>query len=255
MDHLEIYSDLAKILLLAENASRTLPGSLDLVTARTEFYTHPSALPTVERSSIKLDLHRRDFTINAMALRLDGTHWGELYDYWGGLNDLRRGLVRVLHSLSFVDDPTRICAPCASNGGFLSASRRTLELLKEAATLLDRVSGDRIRHEINYILVEERSADAEPFKRTGLLKAIHSDLVWDRWLREEDRRAACKQWEQSVRFLGAGRCASFVLKPAGISFMSCGCCAFTRQSSQCGGPFEAADGSDQDGPGSHRPVA
>jgi len=85
-----------------------LPESLDLISARTEFYEYPTALPTVERSSIKLDLHRRDFTINTLALRLDGRHYGDLYDYWGGLNDLKRGAVRVLHSLSFVDDPTRM---------------------------------------------------------------------------------------------------------------------------------------------------
>ena len=85
-----------------------LPASIDLITARTEFYTHPTALPTVEQGSIKLDLHRRDFTINTLALRMDGRHYGELHDYWGGLNDLKNGLVRVLHSLSFVDDPTRM---------------------------------------------------------------------------------------------------------------------------------------------------
>jgi tRNA nucleotidyltransferase (CCA-adding enzyme) len=68
-----------------------LPDSLDLISARTEFYDYPTALPTIERSSIKLDLHRRDFTINTMALRLDGRHYGDLYDYWGGLRDLRRG--------------------------------------------------------------------------------------------------------------------------------------------------------------------
>jgi len=68
----------------------------------------PNRPATVERSGIKLDLHRRDFTINTLALRLDGRHYGELLDYWGGLKDLRNGLVRVLHSLSFVDDPTRL---------------------------------------------------------------------------------------------------------------------------------------------------
>ncbi len=67
-----------------------LPDSLDLISARTEFYDYPTALPTVERSSIKLDLHRRDFTINTMAIRLDGRHYGDLYDYWGGLNDLKK---------------------------------------------------------------------------------------------------------------------------------------------------------------------
>ncbi len=100
-----------------------LPESLDLISARTEFYEYPTALPTVERSSIKLDLHRRDFTINTMAMRLDGRHYGELYDYWGGLNDLRKGLVRVLHSLSFVDDPPACCAQCASNSALASRSK------------------------------------------------------------------------------------------------------------------------------------
>ena len=66
---------------------KNLPASIDLISARTEFYEKPSALPTVKQSSIKLDLHRRDFTINTMALRLDGRHFGDLYDYWGGLND------------------------------------------------------------------------------------------------------------------------------------------------------------------------
>jgi tRNA nucleotidyltransferase (CCA-adding enzyme) len=60
-----------------------LPESIDLISARSEFYEYPTALPIIERSGIKLDLHRRDFTINTMALRLDGRHYGELYDYWG----------------------------------------------------------------------------------------------------------------------------------------------------------------------------
>ncbi|HZW05011.1 MAG TPA: CBS domain-containing protein, partial [Anaerolineaceae bacterium] len=85
-----------------------LPESLDLISARNEFYEKPTALPVVESGNIKLDLHRRDFTINTLAMRLDGRHYGDLYDYWGGLNDLEKGQVRVLHSLSFVDDPTRM---------------------------------------------------------------------------------------------------------------------------------------------------
>ena len=73
--------------------------TLDFISARTEFYTHPTALPTVERGSIKLDLHRRDFTINTLAMRLDGNHFGALLDYWGGYKDLQEGAIRVLHSL------------------------------------------------------------------------------------------------------------------------------------------------------------
>ena len=83
-------------------------GTLDFATARTEFYERPTALPQVERSSIRQDLHRRDFTINTLALCLNGDRYGELFDFYGGEADLQRGLIRVLHSLSFVEDPTRM---------------------------------------------------------------------------------------------------------------------------------------------------
>jgi tRNA nucleotidyltransferase (CCA-adding enzyme) len=82
-----------------------VPPSLDFVTARTEFYERPTALPQVERSSIKQDLYRRDFTINTMAICLDRERYGELLDYYGGERDLEQGLIRVLHNLSFVEDP------------------------------------------------------------------------------------------------------------------------------------------------------
>lgn len=162
-----------------------LPGSVDLISARTEFYTHPSALPTVEKGGIKLDLHRRDFTINTLALRLDGRHYGELHDYWGGLDDLRQGLVRSLHSLSFVDDPTRMLRAVRFEQRFgFQIEERTLELLKEAASLIGRVSGDRIRHELDHILDEDEAAQMlKRLNDLALLSAIHPDLVWDQWLR------------------------------------------------------------------------
>jgi tRNA nucleotidyltransferase (CCA-adding enzyme) len=165
--------------------SGDLPDSLDLISARTEFYTHPTALPTVERGSIKLDLHRRDFTINTLALRLDGHHYGELHDYWGGLNDLRNGLVRVLHSLSFIDDPTRMLRAVRFEQRFgFRIEERTLELMKEAIPLLDRISGDRVRHELNHILEEENaSRTLARLDELNLLQAIHPDLKWDNWLR------------------------------------------------------------------------
>ena len=85
-------------------------GSLwvDVATARTEFYPYPAANPEVEASSIRQDLYRRDFTINALAARLSQPHSGELLDYFGGLQDLQRRQVRVLHANSFIEDPTRI---------------------------------------------------------------------------------------------------------------------------------------------------
>jgi len=160
------------------------PEFLDLVSARTEFYTHPTALPTVERGSIKLDLHRRDFTINTLALRLDGPYYGDLHDYWGGLNDLREGLVRVLHSLSFVDDPTRMLRAVRFEQRFgFRIEQRTLELLLEARSMLGRISGDRIRHELDHILLETGVCNMMfRLQQLGLLSAIHEDLVWDEWL-------------------------------------------------------------------------
>ena len=158
-----------------------LPESLDLIGARTEFYDYPTALPTVERSSIKLDLHRRDFTINTMALRLDGRHYGELYDYWGGLNDLRKGLVRVLHSLSFVDDPTRMLRAVRFEQRFgFQIEGRTRQLMDEARPLIRQVSGDRLRHELDLTLAEEKSfAMLARLQELELLAAIHPDLAWN----------------------------------------------------------------------------
>ena len=164
-------------------------NSIDLVTARTEFYSQPSALPIVERSSIKLDLHRRDFTINTLALRLDGNHYGELHDYWGGLNDLKQGIVRVLHSLSFIDDPTRILRAVRFEQRFkFCIEDRTMELLEAALPLLDRLSGDRIRHELDNILIEENvERIIGRLNELSLLSTIHPALVWDDWLVEKFR--------------------------------------------------------------------
>ncbi|MBS1250771.1 MAG: CCA-adding enzyme [Chloroflexi bacterium] len=163
------------------SGTSSLPTTLDFITARTEFYTHPTALPTVKSGSIKLDLHRRDFTINTLALRLDGRHYGELYDYWGGLSDLKHGLVRVLHSLSFVDDPTRMLRAVRYEQRYdFKIDDRTQKLLLEARPLIDRVSGDRIRHEFNRIFEEEKvSQMMERLQSLGVLEAIHPALLWD----------------------------------------------------------------------------
>ncbi|MBU4224460.1 MAG: CBS domain-containing protein, partial [Chloroflexi bacterium] len=171
------------------------PSSLDFISARMEFYAQPTALPTVERGSIKLDLHRRDFTINTLALRLDGHHYGELLDAWGGLNDLKNGLVRVLHSLSFVDDPTRMLRAVRFEQRFdFRIEARTLQLMDEAHNLLEKLSGDRIRHELNLILVEERAAQMlARLAELNLLTAIHPSLPWD----DDIRRALASSQDQT----------------------------------------------------------
>ena len=81
---------------------------LDVATARLEYYDHPAALPRVEHSSIKLYLYRRDFTVNTLAIHLQPDHFGELIDFFGAQKDIKERVIRVLHNLSFVEDPTRI---------------------------------------------------------------------------------------------------------------------------------------------------
>jgi tRNA nucleotidyltransferase (CCA-adding enzyme) len=177
-------SRLIEALQVNGSVSTDIPATLDFVSARTEFYAHPTALPSVEPGSIKLDLHRRDFTINTMALRLDGPHYGQLIDHWGGGRDLDEGKIRVLHSLSFVDDPTRMlrAVRLEQRLGF-AIEERTLELMHQALPLLDRVSGERIRNELDLIFSEPRSAATMArLQDLGLLKAIHPSVSWDEWL-------------------------------------------------------------------------
>jgi tRNA nucleotidyltransferase (CCA-adding enzyme) len=157
-----------------------VPDAIDFVTARSEFYTRPSALPEVERSSIKLDLHRRDFTINTLAIRLDGAHLGELLDFYGGRRDLDQGLIRVLHSLSFIDDATRILRAIRLEQrlGF-TIEEHTATLMQAALPMLDRVTGDRIRHEIELALRESRpTAVLERLAELNVMAQIHPNLLW-----------------------------------------------------------------------------
>lgn len=157
-----------------------LPENLDLVSARTEFYDHPTALPTIEKGSIKLDLHRRDFTINTLALRLDEPHHGELYDYWDGVNDIHNGVIRVLHALSFIDDPTRILRAIRFEQRFgFKIEPRTLELLRTSRDLLSQVSGTRIRHEFDLIM-QERCPETvlQRAQSLDILRQISTHLIW-----------------------------------------------------------------------------
>ncbi|NDJ75383.1 MAG: CBS domain-containing protein [Chloroflexi bacterium] len=161
------------------------PEFLDFVSSRTEFYEQPTALPTVQRSSIKLDLHRRDFTINTLALRLAPEPFGELLDFYTGEQDLQDGVIRVLHSLSFVDDPTRMlrAVRLEQRLGF-QIEPRTEELIQGALWLLDRVSGDRVRHELALILAELQPLRAlVRLEKLGILGALHPDLRVDEWAR------------------------------------------------------------------------
>jgi tRNA nucleotidyltransferase (CCA-adding enzyme) len=167
------------------------PLDIDFVTARTEFYVRPSALPEVEQGSIKLDLHRRDFTINTLAVRLDGAHLGELLDFYGGLRDLQSNLIRVLHSLSFVDDPTRILRAVRLEQRLnFSIEPRTAELIKAALPMLDRVTGERIRNELEMCLREsQRVSIMARLAEIGALAQIHPGLTWQTQIAQTYKQA------------------------------------------------------------------
>ena len=155
------------------------PIRLDLVTARRERYRQPGALPQVEPGSIGDDLTRRDFTINAMALPLHPADTGVL-DPLGGLDDLETGIVRFLHPMSFVDDPTRMMRAVRYEQRFgFRMEEGTLAGMSDAlsAGCMGSVSGDRWRHELERILDEANPV--APLLRAvelGVLAGLHPAL-------------------------------------------------------------------------------
>ena len=158
-----------------------LPEHLDLITARTEFYNKPAALPIVERSSIKMDLHRRDFTINTLALRLDGSHFGKVFDFWGGYSDLKQKEIRVLHALSFVDDATRMLRAVRFATRFnFEIEPQTLSLIEGSLPLIAEISGARLTHEFELIFNESKAPEMlRQLGLLGILAAIDPALPWD----------------------------------------------------------------------------
>lgn len=153
---------------------------LDFISTRSETYKHPAALPTVKPGSLTDDLLRRDFTINTLALRLDGKHWGELHDGLGGLEDLKKGLVRVLHPGSFQDDPTRLFRAVRYEQRYgLKIVPETLSLMPQAYSLIDLLSPQRIRHELDLIMQEEKTAAMlSRLAELGLVQKVHPALTW-----------------------------------------------------------------------------
>lgn len=157
-----------------------LPETLDFATARSELYEHPTALPTVYNSGIKLDLRRRDFTINTLAVQLSPVHsmW-RILDYYGGIADLQERKLRVLHSLSFIDDPTRILRAVrfGERLQFVIESR-TAELMLTALPVLRRITGERIQNELTLILKETHAGRALlKLEALGIPRAIHPSFV------------------------------------------------------------------------------
>jgi tRNA nucleotidyltransferase (CCA-adding enzyme) len=150
---------------------------IDVATARLEYYEYPAALPTVELSSIKMDLYRRDFTINALAVHLNPSNFGKLVDFFGSQRDIKERVLRVLHSLSFVEDPTRILRAIRFEQRFgFTIGGQTSRLIKNALKLklFNKLSGYRILHELKIILKEEKVLPClNRLDELGILEAVH----------------------------------------------------------------------------------
>ena len=132
---------------------------VDIATARKELYPQPASLPVVSKGSLREDLYRRDFTINAMALSIAKKKPVRLIDSFGGMQDLRQKKIRILHQISFIDDPTRILRAIRFEKRYgFQLEAQTLAALKEAsrARMLEKVSAQRIRDEIILLLKEEQ---------------------------------------------------------------------------------------------------
>ncbi len=165
--------------------------SLDITTARREVYPRPGALPVIEPGTIIDDLFRRDFSINAMAICLTPEYYGELCDPYKGKDDLERGLIRVLHDQSFKEDATRILRALRYEQrlGF-SLEPRTLQLLQHDIPMLDTVSSERIRYDLEMILKEEAPEKIlNQAYQLGVLQKLHPSLKGNGWLAQKFEQA------------------------------------------------------------------
>ncbi len=177
--------------------------SIDLVTARSETYAKPGALPTVQPGTIRDDLLRRDFSINAIAIDLSPASFGQLVDPHGGRSDLEQGLIRILHERSFIDDATRILRALRYEQrlGF-KLEQNTERLLREHKSMLDTISGDRIRHELELILKEDCPEQIlERAQILGVLQQLHPSLRGNGWLAERFREARQKATPDPALYL------------------------------------------------------
>ena len=179
------------------------PSRVDLVTARRESYSSPGVLPEVVPGTILDDLARRDFSINSMAMPVHASG-SEVLDPHGGMDDLWKKQVRILHPLSFVDDPTRLFRAVRYEQRFgFRLEEETEQRLREAITerRVDAVTGDRLRHELERIFLEEDPGLVlRRASEVGLLAAIHPELGADAAASPIDPEIAVKPSPSLVRW-------------------------------------------------------
>ncbi len=156
---------------------------VDVATARLEYYKAPAALPIVEHSSLKLDLYRRDFTINTLAISLNKNTFGELIDFFGAQTDIKEKSIRVLHSLSFVEDPTRVFRAVRFEQRFgFQIGKFTMNLIKNAVKMsfLSKIKGPRIWRELALMFSEAYPGRImKRLRELDLLGFIHPSLSFD----------------------------------------------------------------------------
>lgn len=161
---------------------------IDVATARTESYHAPAALPQVHGGILRQDLYRRDFTINTLAIDLSSTNFGHLIDYFGGWDDLHQGVIRVLHSLSFIDDPTRTLRAIRFATRFnFRISQDTERLMKSAvdSRVLEKLTGKRLWAELRNLLQEKHPIPAlRMLQQYKLLSFVHPAVEIDSFLLE-----------------------------------------------------------------------
>ena len=177
--------------------------AIDVATARSEFYRAPAALPEVQSSVLRQDLYRRDFTINSLAIRLGPEGTPELLDFFGGQRDLTEGRLRVLHSLSFIDDPTRVlrAVRLEQRLGFRLAAEsiRLVEVaLREG--VFDRLSGSRLRDELEQLAAKIKSVNARIAEKEEILakaeplpEAIDTAAIEDKIRNAENINAGARK--------------------------------------------------------------
>ena len=211
---------------------------VEFVGARKESYSHDSRKPIVEDGTLEDDQNRRDFTINAMAICLNKSRFGELVDPFNGLADLEDGIIAtpLEPEVTFSDDPLRMmrCIRFATQLNF-QIEEDTFAALERMADRIKIVSGERIKDELNkIILAPHPSIGFEYLQRSGLLQMIlpelsaldiveqkngrahknnfyhtlevlenvvkHSDSLWLRWaaLMHDVGKTKSKRWENGI---------------------------------------------------------
>jgi len=175
---LDIYHEFGTAVLTLEDGMK-----LDVATTRVEYYSGIASLPEVELGCIQQDLFRRDFSINALAIQLNGHSFGQLVDYFNGREDLERGIIRLLHNFSLYDDPTRIFRGLrfASRYGF-KFEASTKELIKQAVDLdvIEKLSTNRLFTKLQLGLQDKYPIKfIKLLKEENILSYISQDIIWD----------------------------------------------------------------------------